>query len=192
MPRPTAPCVDGRTLPAVVLSEAKDVLAVLYCRSAAPLSARPVPPHVAVWEAIVKFHGRLDLTVAVGPTSSWNVALNAASVGFVRVVTFELSVSLMMLGTLTDAVVFTAQLLPVQLSCPAACVVIVTASSTAAASDKRVYVMVYSLLKEVPRRACREPACLVDYLDAVRHPATPLRSNRRARTVERLVRCPKA
>src|SRR2546427_11368916 len=145
---PEAPCVSGRMLAAVWLSDAKAVLAALNRRSAAPLLARPplVPTHDAVRAPIVKFHGRLDLTVAVGPASSWNVASNAASAGFVRVVVAEFSVSLMTLGTLTDAVLFTEQLLPVH-DCAAACVVIVAASSTAAASEKPLYVIAYRLLR---------------------------------------------
>src|SRR3989449_8008627 len=147
-PLPEAPCVSGRMWAAVWLSDAKDVLAVLNCRSAAPLLARPplVPTHDAVRAPIVKFHGRLDLTVAVGPASSWNVASNAASAGFVRVVVAEFSVSLMTLGTLTDAVLFTEQFAPVH-DCAAACVVIVAAKSTAAASEKPLYVIAYRLLR---------------------------------------------
>src|SRR2546430_15628551 len=107
-PLPEAPCVSGRMLAAVWLSEAKDVLAVLNCRSAAPLLARPplVPTHDAVRAPIVKFHGRLDLTVAVRPASSLEVGANAALAGVVRGVVAGVRVSLLELGTPAEAVVF--------------------------------------------------------------------------------------
>src|SRR2546428_237032 len=106
---PVALCEAPKTFVAPVFNEAKDPAPCFHCRSAAPLLARPpfVPVHVAACEATVKFHGRLDLTVAVGPASSWNPASNAASTGLVRVVVAEFSVSRMTLGTLTDAALFT-------------------------------------------------------------------------------------
>src|SRR2546426_9743632 len=145
---PVAFCEAPKTLVALVFTEEKAPPPTFHCKSTAPLLARPpfVPVHVAACEAIVKFHGRLDLTVADGPASSWNPASNAASTGFVRVVEAEFSVSLMTLGTLTDAVLFTEQLLPVH-DCAAACVVIVAASSTAAASEKPLYVIACRLLR---------------------------------------------
>src|SRR2546425_12949601 len=99
-PLPEAPCVSGRMLAAVWLSEAKDVLAVLNCRSAAPVLARPplVPTHDAVRAPIVKFHGRLDLTVPAGPAASSNVGSNAASAGFATAVVPPFSRRLMTLG----------------------------------------------------------------------------------------------
>src|SRR5256712_9624287 len=91
---PVAFCEAPKTFVAPVFKDARDPAPTFHCKSAAPLLARPpfVPVHVAACEAIVKFHGRLDLTVAVGPASSWNPASNAASTGFVRVVVAEFSV----------------------------------------------------------------------------------------------------
>src|SRR2546425_12223727 len=158
---PVAFCEAPKPFVAPVFNEARAPAPCFHCRSAAPLLARPpfVPVHVAASEAIVKFHGRFDFTVAVGPASSWNPASNAASTGFVRVVVAEFSVSRMTLGTLTDAALFTEQLFPVH-ACAAACVVIVAASSTTAASEKCLDVIVYFLLGSPEHNVSGDPPAL--------------------------------
>src|SRR2546428_12203912 len=112
---PVAFCEAPKTFVAVVFNEARDPAPCFHCRSAAPLVARPpfVPVHVAACAAIVKFHGRLDLTVAVGPASSWNPASNAVSVGFVSVVAAGFSVRLLTLGALAGAALFPEEVLAV-------------------------------------------------------------------------------
>src|SRR3989449_2560396 len=158
---PVAFCEAPKTFVAPVFNEARAPAPCFHCRPAAPLLARPpfVPVHVAASEAIVKFHGRFDFTVAVGPASSWNPASNAASTGFVRVVVAEFSVSRMTLGTLTDAALFTEQLFPVH-ACAAACVVIVAAKSIAAASEKPLYVIAYRLLRSPEHSVSGDPPAL--------------------------------
>src|SRR2546426_9526314 len=91
----------------------------------------------------------------------------------------------MMLGTLTDAVLLSEHR-PVHVSCAAPCFAIVAASSTTAASEKCLYVIVYCLLGGPEHNVSGDPPALSTIWMPSGTQPPPGGSNRRARTVSPL------